>query len=103
MIETEKDMDKSRSFDSDIAFIPCFFSDVCRSAASDVFAYGKSDVAPGGRSDVMCSFSRAKRTSLGEAIHNARSAHHVPQYGTHHSKKPNLSDRQIRLLCWCGQ
>ena len=54
MIETEKDIDKSRSFDSDIAFSPWFFSEVCRFAASDVFAYGKSDVAPDGRSDVMC-------------------------------------------------
>ena len=49
---------------------------------------------------VMCSFLRAKRTSFGEAKHHARSAHHVPQYGTHRSKKPNLSGRQIRFLCW---
>ena len=33
-------------------------------ARSDDFAFGKSDV--------MCSFSRAKRTSLGEAKHHAR-------------------------------
>ena len=40
----------------------------------------------------------------GEATHHSRSEHHWAKpisfaVGKHHSKKPNLSGRQIRLFC----
>ena len=58
--------------------------------ASDV-VLSHSDVAPAGRSDVMCSFSRAKRTSLGEAdiTHEVHITFRAS--GTHRSKNEKSS------------
>ena len=53
--------------------------------ASDV-VLAHSDVAPVGRSDVMCSFTRPKGTSQGEAVitHEVRIT--FRESGTHRSK-----------------
>ena len=45
--------------------------------ASDV-VLSHGDVAPVGRSDVMCSFTRAAAHITRQSRHHARSAHHVP-------------------------
>ena len=50
-----------------------------------------SDAVPSGHSDVMCSFSRAERTSRLQGTSRAEGAHHVPRSGTHHAKKRLLS------------
>ena len=64
----------------------------------DVFRFAQNDVAPVGRNDAMFAQCAARHTSLGVAVIIGRSPASFAE-GKHHSKKPNLFGRQIRLFC----